>query len=149
MTTNGHSRQTVTVRCAKREDTREIYRLLIMAHTENGIYEQNNQKVEYFVQSFLRLPSEIADDDVRPRGAIGVIGQLGGRLEGLSMIGLGCLWYSTETYLEEFVVYIDPEYRRGTSRIRALLNWNMEQSRRAEKPLMTGIISNRSEEHTS
>lgn len=127
------------VRVAGPEDHREIWRLFLQGHRENGMFELAPEKVQWFMTRAL-APHTIAPDDTGPRGVIGVIGPVGA-LEGLVFITIGTYWYSNDRHLEEFLVFVDPECRKS-NHAKALVEWMKEQSTLTGLPLMTGIISN-------
>jgi len=70
---------------------------------------------------------------------IGVIGPVGA-LEALVFVTIGTFWYSNDSHIEEFIVYVDPEYRRS-NHAHALMDWMKEQVEITGLPLVTGIIS--------
>jgi GNAT superfamily N-acetyltransferase len=127
------------VRIAKPEDHVEIWRLFLQGHRENGQFNLAPEKVEYFLSRAL-FPESILAWDTGPRGAIGVIGEVGA-LEALVFVTIGTYWYSHDRHLEEFIVYVDPECRRS-AHARALVSWMKQQSDVTGLPLVTGIISN-------
>ncbi len=127
------------VRIAGPEDFQEIYRLFLQGHNENGLFTLAPKKVEWFMTRAL-MPEVIPLGDTGPRGCIGVIGPVG-HLEALVFVTIGDYWYSEDKHIEEFLVYVDPEYRRS-DHADALLDWMKEQVEVTGIPLMTGIISN-------
>ncbi len=127
------------VRIAGPADRQEIWRLFLQGHRENGQFTLAPEKVEYFMTRAL-FPETIPDWDTGPRGAIGVIGDVGA-LEALVFVTIGSYWYSHDRHLEEFIVYVDPECRRSYH-ARALIDWMKRQSDNIGLPLVTGIISN-------
>lgn len=128
------------VHIARKEDFREVMRLLHLGHAENGIFPYDLDKVEHIVARML-CPEEIPEWDTGMRGIIGAIGTPE-HLEGLAFLVIGRFWYAadTERHLEEFIVYVDPEHRRSRHH-RALIEWMKEQSRLTGIPLVTGILS--------
>lgn len=130
------------VRTAIAEDEVEVCRLLMLANAENAVMESDTQKVYYHIWRFLN-GDKLADEDPGPRGVFGVIGPPGGKLEGVCMLAISCFWYSHKQHIEEFLVFVDPEYRKGAWRHGlALVEWAKERSRKTGLPLITGIISN-------
>jgi GNAT superfamily N-acetyltransferase len=127
------------VRVAGPADHQEIWRLFLQGHRENGQFTLAPEKVEWFLSRAL-VPDAIPEWDTGPRGAIGVIGDVG-RLEALVFVCIGTHWYSHDRHLEEFIVYVDPECRRS-GHAKALVEWMKTQSDRTHLPLLTGIISN-------
>lgn len=127
------------VRVAKPEDRHEVWRLFLQGHRENGQFSLAPEKVDFFLSRAL-FPNMIPEWDAGPRGAIGVIGDVGS-LEGLVFVTVSTYWYSHDKHIEEFIVYVDPECRRS-SHARALVDWMKHQSDLTGLPLVTGIISN-------
>ncbi len=127
------------VRIAGPEDFFEIWRLFLQGHNENGLFSLAPKKVEWFMARAL-APESIPPGDTGTRGCIGVIGPVG-HLEALVFVTIGDYWYSEDKHIEEFLVYVDPEYRRS-DHADALLDWMKEQVEVTGIPLMTGIISN-------
>jgi hypothetical protein len=127
------------VRIARGEDRQEIWRLFLQGHRENGKFTLAPEKVDFFLQRALH-PEMIPEWDAGPRGAIGVIGDIG-KLEALVFVTLSTYWYSHDRHLEEFIVYVDPECRRPPGHARALIEWMKHQSDLTGLPLVTGVIS--------
>jgi hypothetical protein len=147
---NGHDKTAMptiprpTVRTAGPLDEREVCRLLLIANAENAIFPADNQRVLFIVKRFL-YGAHIPPNDLGPRGIIGVIGPKGGILEGLCVLGIGQMWYSSERHLEEFIVYVDPLFRNVPGRGghgTTLLNWIKTQCEMTGLKLMTGILTN-------
>lgn len=126
------------VRTAGPDDYQECWRLLIQGHRENGMFNLAPQKVQWFLNRML-YPQGIPLGDTGPRGVIGVIGPVGA-LEALAFVTIGEYWYSYDKHIEEFIVYVDPEYRRSTHAKR-LVQWMKDQAEITGMPLITGIIS--------
>lgn len=127
------------VRVARAEDHTEIWRLFLQGHRENGQFQLAPEKVDYFLSRALH-PEAIPEWDTGPRGAIGVIGDIGS-LEALVFVTIGTYWYSHDRHLEEFLVFVDPECRKS-QHARSLVEWMKLQSDKTGLPLVTGIISN-------
>lgn len=127
------------VRFAKPDDRQEIWRLFLQGHRENGQFTLAPEKVDYYLQRALQ-PDMIPIWDTGPRGAVGVIGDVG-KLEGLVLVFIGSYWYTHDRHLEEYLVYVDPECRKSMH-ARALVNWMKDQTDQTGLPLVTGIISN-------
>jgi hypothetical protein len=127
------------VRIARPEDRQEIWRLFLQGHRENGQFTLAPEKVDFLLTRAL-CPQLIPEWDTGPRGAIGVIGDIGS-LEALVLVMIDTYWYSNERHLGEYLVYVDPECRRSYH-ARALVEWMKHQSDKTRLPLLTGIISN-------
>lgn len=126
------------VRQAHPEDHQQIWRLLLQAHTENGLFKLSPQKVEFFVQRALN-PHLIPPWDEGPRGTIGVIGTPQ-QLEALCFVLIGQFWYSDEYHIEELIAYVDPEFRHS-EHSQALIKWMKELAEDTGIKLLTGIMS--------
>lgn len=127
------------VRLALPDDAKEIWRLFLQGHKENGLFTLAPEKVTWFLSRAL-MPETIPIGDTGPRGVIGVIGPIGS-LEGLVFLTIGQYWYSNDYHLEEYIIYTDPEHRRSYH-VQALVQWMKDQVEIQQMPLMTGIISN-------
>jgi len=132
---------TSIVRIAGPADETEVYRLLLLAHAEISILPHSNERVIWYVRRFL-AGNRIPPDDTGPRGVFGVIGGVG-NLRALVMLGLGQYWYTDHQHIEEYLVFVDPEYRNDSTRLApTLIEWMKKQSRDTGLPLLTGILSN-------
>lgn len=130
---------TSPVRAATPEDYREIWRLFLQSHRENGLFEIAPNKVQWLLNRIL-YPQSIPPGDTGVRGVIGVIGPVGA-LEGLAFVTIGEYWYSTEKHIQEFLVYVDPECRKS-GHAQALVQWMKDQAEVTKLPLLTGIVTN-------
>ena len=128
-----------TVRMATPDDHREIWRLFLQCHRENGMFTLAPEKVQWFMTRAL-APHTIPDGDTGPRGAIGVIGPTNA-LEGVVFVLISEFWYSADKHIEELLVYVDPECRKS-GHAKALVSWMKDQSDQTGLNLVTGIISN-------
>src|SRR5215470_19703179 len=108
-----------TVRIAGPADREEVFRLLVQGHEENGMFPYDPDRLDWWLTRMLE-PDIIPPSDAQPRGVIGVIGEK--HLEGLAFLVIGQLWYSRRRHLEEFVVYVDPRYRKSNHH-RSLIEW--------------------------
>jgi hypothetical protein len=129
------------VRVAGPADYQEVCRLLMLAHAENAIFKENPTKVDWYIRRCL-WARNIPEQDIGPRGCFGVIGNVGA-LEAIVMLVISTMWYTDQSHLEEYLVFVDPTCRRGQARHGiALVNWAKAQSDRTGLPLLTGILSN-------
>jgi GNAT superfamily N-acetyltransferase len=127
------------VRYGEPADEREIHMLLMIAHAENSIFKYDLNKTAFIIRRLLFTPW-LPPTDPGIRGAFGVIGPKGGVLQALAMMAISHQWYSHAPYLEEFIVYVHPEYRNRNHAAR-LLDWMMERSDQMGIPLLTGVLS--------
>ena len=133
------SPQPSIVRVANIDDRSEIWRLFLQSHRENGIFPLAPEKVDFFLTRAL-APEYIQPDDTNTRGIVGVIGGPNA-LEAMAFIVIGSFWYSDQKHLEDFTVYVDPEYRHS-NHAKVLIEWMKTQARLAGLPLLAGIMSN-------
>lgn len=126
------------VRVAGPADAQEIWRLFLQGHRENGQFTLAPDKVGFLLQRALN-PEAIPPWDTGPRGAVGVIGDVGA-LEGLVLVMVEAFWYTNDKHLAEYTIYVDPECRKSFH-ARALIAWLKHQSDITGLPLMTGVIS--------
>lgn len=120
-------------------DEAQIKLLLMLGHAENSIFPFDQNKTNYVIQRLL-FTRWLPPGDNGLRGCFGVIGPLGGTLEALTMIAVSSQWYTLKTHLEEYIVYVHPEYR-AKGHARRLLTWMVELSERMGIPLLTGVIT--------
>src|SRR4051812_23870001 len=95
------------VRIAQPADHTEVWRLFLQGYRENGMFTLAPEKVDFLIMRALH-PDSIPPWDTGPRGAIGVIGNVGS-LEGVALVMLDTYWYSHDRHLGEYLVYVDPE----------------------------------------
>jgi len=127
------------VRTAKPEDHQELWRMMLAAHTENGLFTLQPEKVEFLLRRAL-LPEQIPAYDQGPRGTIGCIGT-SRQLEAFCWVLIGQFWYSNDYHLEELIAYVDPEFRHS-DHSKALIDWMKSMSDDMGIPVLTGIMSN-------
>jgi len=72
-------------------------------------------------------------------GVIGVI-RPDREIEGLIFLRVSSPWYSSEPFLDEYLLYVRPEYRKSQN-AKALVQFAIRQSDRLNTPLRMGIIS--------
>ena len=132
----------VQVRKALPADEQQVIKLLLLSHAENGIQEADNWKVLWHVRRLI-YPWLIAQDDTGPAGVFGVIGPLGGRLEAVIMLVIGQFWYTSQKHLEEYLVFVHPDFRNSHTRHgQLLIDFAKDQANRTKLKLMTGVMSN-------
>lgn len=133
------------VRFAEPIDENQIRLLLTLAHAENSVFKADINKVEFFMRRFL-FTRFLPSNDTGVRGFFGVIGPLGGTLEALTMVSLSCQWYTSEPYLEEYLLYVHPEYRTklgfdNKGHAAKLIDFLIGLADQMNLPLLTGILS--------
>lgn len=129
------------VRPATPEDYQEIWKLFRLLHKENGAFSMSDAKVDWVLRRVL-LPELISKEDTGLRGYMGVIGPVGGPLEGLILLIVGSYWYTDELHLEELTTFVHPNHRRS-KHAQALLNYSKHMSDAIGIPLLIGIVSNK------
>lgn len=132
------SSDAVVVRMAQARDEDDIMNLCRLLHEENGQFQMSDEKV----RAALRQAFE------RRGGVIGVIDGPNG-LEGMILLHIGQIWYSDDWMLEEMFNFVHPNFRKGSSRVRALVEFAKGCSERLSKeaghsiPLMIGVLSSK------
>jgi hypothetical protein len=131
--------QEFKVRTATPDDVHQLMEMGIAANDEIGIARANPEKLLMDIWPALHLHG----------GIIGVIGAPGKTIEGGIVLKITNLWYSDEDFLEERIVYIRPEFRKGgrtlgptggvKSRFGKLIEFAKNTSDRLEIPLAVGI----------
>ena len=123
----------VEVRTAVLEDFHECMRLAISATSENAVIYPDIGKLAQPIYGVLskQIP-----------GIIGVIGEVGGRLEGAILLNIGEMWYSKEQIIEERAIFVDPEFRSAKGgRARKLAEFAKKVSNELGIPLSIGVLS--------
>jgi hypothetical protein len=132
---------TNAVRFGEPIDEAEIKLLLMLGHAENSIFRWDLPKADFIVKRLLFTPW-LPTNDTGLRGCFGVIGPKGRQLRALAMMAVSSHWYTTQPMLEEFIVYVHPEFRNGNlGYAGALLDWMIARSEQMRIPLLTGVIS--------
>jgi GNAT superfamily N-acetyltransferase len=91
------------VRIATPEDVHQIMEMGLSANNEVAVFKANPQKLLFDVWPALHQEG----------GIIGVIGKPGRVIEGGIFLKITSLGYSDDLYLDERIVYVRPEFRRG------------------------------------
>lgn len=131
------------VRAAVPADEGQLWILLRLMHSENGIFPLSEPKVQYYIDRVLR-PEMIPANDAGPRGVIGVIG-VPAQLEGIIMLVLGSVWYSDSITMMDSVNFVHPDCRRS-DHAKTLIGYgkNMVDEIRkahADFQMMVGVVS--------
>ena len=123
----------LTIRLATTDDLDEVMRLAIAACEEN---------------SFLDASAELLCREIYPallqdHGLCGVIGPFGtNKIEGLVLLRIGNMWYSTETVVEEKAIFVYPEYRSAKGgRARKLCEFSKKVADTLGMKLLIGVLS--------
>lgn len=129
------SGQTLTrphVRVATPAEVDAVMKLAILGCEENQFLAHNPVKVLQDVWAALNLD----------KGICGVIGPVGGELEGAVLLRVGQIWYSDAEHIEERAIFVHPSYRgaRG-GRAARLAEFSMDVSDQLGLPLSIGVLS--------
>ncbi len=122
----------VVVRTGVEADFDSMMNFALAASHENGMVAPNIEKMALGIWGAL----------TRQTGICGVIGPVGGKLEGAVLLSMGEMWYSREMILEEKAIYVDPEYRSAKGgRARKLAEFAKKASDTLQLPLAIGVLS--------
>lgn len=122
----------VVVRTGVEADFDAVMQLLLKAAMENAVVPPNIEKFAEVVWGAI----------VRKTGICGVIGPVGGRLEGAVLLSMGEMWYSRELILEEKIIFVDPEFRSAKGgRARKLAEFAKLTAKELDLPLAIGVLS--------
>lgn len=121
------------VRIAVPEDLDEIMQIAMMACEENGFLNPSPAK----------LAAEIWPALHQDHGICAVIGQPGGKIEGLVLLRIGHMWYSNTTIVEEKAIFIHPDFRAAKGgRAKRLCEFSKQVADNLGIPLIIGVLSN-------
>ena len=124
--------ENLMIRLAGPDDVEEVMKLAVTACQENA---------------FLNASTELLLREIWPalnqdHGMCAVIGPAGGKIEGLVLLRIGKMWYSTENVLEEKAVFIYPEFRSAKGgRARKLVEFSKQAADSLGIPLIMGVLS--------
>lgn len=122
----------VTVRTGTPEDFNAMMDWAQLATQENAFVIPDIEKLALVIWGALTIKT----------GICGVVGPVGGKIEGAVLLSMGELWYSKELILEEKVIYVDPEYRSAKGgRARKLAEFAKTTADRLGVPLAIGVLS--------
>jgi hypothetical protein len=121
------------VRVATRDEVDEVMKLALMGCAENEFMPHDPVLVLQDVWSALNLH----------QGIVGVIGPVGGELEGAVLLRIGNIWYSRQPHVEERAIFVHPAYRSARGgRAARLAEFSMDVADRLGMPLTIGVLSN-------
>lgn len=124
--------EAITVRTAVPEDLDGIMALALAACEENGVQDHDPVK----------LLEEIWPSLHQQDGICGVIGPIGGDLEGVVLLRVGPMWYSVSKIIEEKAVFVHPDFRNAKGgRARRLCEFSKNISDTLNIPLVIGVLS--------
>lgn len=109
-----------------------VMKLALMGCAENEFVPHNPIKVLQDVWAALNLD----------QGIVGVIGPVGGELEGAVLLRIGQVWYSDAFHIEERAIFVHPAFRgaRG-GRAARLAEFSMDLADKLGMPLSIGVLS--------
>lgn len=123
----------VFVREGVKEDFNSVMDLAILSTKENAVSPPNMKMIADCVWAAL----------TRQMGIAGVIGKVGGPLEGIVLMSIGPLWYSDDLIIEEKAIFVHPEYRSAAGRrAKKLAEFAKKISVELQLPLAIGVLSN-------
>lgn len=132
------------VRRAVLADYPEVMKMAHLLHEENGLFEMSKRKMDWLLMRTL-APESIPEGDIGLRGYMGVIGPVGGPLEGLILLTIGAFWYSEQVVLEEYANFVHPAYRKS-NHAKTLLRYAQHLSDKIGIPLLIGVLSSKQTE---
>lgn len=122
----------INVRVAAPGDFHAIMGVAMMACQENAFLDWSPEQ----------LAKEIWPAVHRDHGICGVVGELGGQIEGVVVLRIGKMWYSPTAIIEEKAVFVHPDFRSAKGgRARRLTQFSKYVSDRLEMPLIIGVLS--------
>lgn len=122
----------VTVRLGVPADRDQLRMLAKMLWADNGIVDYDDDLLEQMLDAALS----------GGKGAFfGVIGPVGGTIEGMVYLTLSSFPWTRKAHLEEVMSFVHPEYR-GPDRINALISFSKRCVEGTEIPLIMGLFTN-------
>lgn len=123
----------VEVRLGTPDEVDEVMRLALAGCEENAAVPYETDLVLQDVWAALNLH----------QGVVGVIGPLGGHLEGAVLLRVGTMWYSRSPTIEERAIYVDPGFRDAKGgRAARLFEFSHYMADSLGLPLTIGVLSN-------
>jgi GNAT superfamily N-acetyltransferase len=121
------------VRVATPAEVDAVMKLALLGCEENQFMPHNPVKVLQDVWAALNMDL----------GIIGVIGPVGGELEGAVLLRVGQIWYSDQPHIEERAIFVHPAYRSARGgRAKRLAEFSMDVADQLGMPLTIGVLSN-------
>lgn len=125
--------ETLSIRIGTIEDLDPMMELAMAACEENGFVSPNP----------VRLLEHIYPALMQDHGLVGIIGEVGEKIEGAVLLRVSKMWYSDADVLEEKAIFIHPDYRSAKGgRARRLVEFSKEASDYLKIPLVIGVLSN-------
>jgi hypothetical protein len=121
------------VRVATPAEVDGVMKLALMGCEENQFMQHNPVLVLQDVWAALNMD----------KGIVGVIGPVGGELEGAVLLRIGNIWYSDQPHVEERAIFVHPAYRSARGgRAARLAEFSMDVADKLDLPLTIGVLSN-------
>lgn len=122
----------VEVRLGTPAEVDEVMRLALMGVEENAFVPVNKEKLLQEIWSALNLH----------QGAVGVIGDEGGEIEGAVLLRVGNVFYSDANLIEEKAIFVSPAYRSARGgRAARLAEFSKWMADKMGLPLIIGVLS--------
>jgi hypothetical protein len=122
----------VKVRVGVPEDVHAVMAVALRVCEENGYVQANPRKLLDHVWAALNLE----------HGIMGVIGPVGGPLEGVILLRIGSPWYSDVQVLEEKSLWVHPDHREAKGgRASRLAEFSRKTRESLDIPMTIGILS--------
>lgn len=122
----------IKVRVGTPDDLHGCMDLFVQANEENGIDEMDTQKLLNIVWPSLHQEG----------GLVGVIGAPGAPPEGVVLLRIEQLWYSSAPVIAEKLVFVHPAFRSAKGgRAKKLCEFSKRVSDEMGIPLIIGVVS--------
>ena len=122
-----------TVRIGTPADVDNMMTIALAACEENGFVSPNPVKLLENIWAALNLEE----------GIVGIIGDVGGPIEGAVLLRLGSPWYSDVRTIDERAIFIHPDYRQAKgARAKILCEFSKRVSDELGLTLTIGVLSN-------
>jgi len=122
----------INVRTATTEDLDALMQIAMEACIDNALAPPSPERLLADIWPAVNLQG----------GIIGIVGPIGGRIEGVILLRIGKMWYSDEDCLEERSIFVRPEYRAAKGgRARKLCQFAKDAADKLGLPLSIGVLS--------
>lgn len=123
----------IAIRIGTPNDVDDVMELAMQACDENAFVQPNPKRLLEDIWPALNLD----------RGLLGIIGEEGGKPQGVVLLRIGKMWYSDQDVVEEKAIFIHPEYRSAKGgRARKLCEFSKKIADGLKIPLIIGVLSN-------
>lgn len=122
----------IEVRLGIPSEVDEVMKIALLGVEENAFVPCNPKKLLQEIWSALNLH----------QGAVGVIGEVGGPIEGAVLLRVGNVFYSDAELIEEKAIFVHPSYRQAkggrAARLAEFSKWMADEM---GLPLLIGVLS--------